>query len=124
MDPHQLHEISTLCAASLVIGESALLLFGMNVPTVSSWSTRRNITLAASDILLGGILACAAVAGRAAGGGWVYLVAACVLVASHLFRDVEYAAGWQEPFAGSPALLVFNNVRLVLLGMSLALTLK
>ena len=123
VDLRQLDGIATLCAGSLVAAESALLLFGMNVPTISPWSTSRNVALAASDVALGSLLIYAAVAGRLLSGAWVSDAAACLLMLTHAYRDVEFLAGWQEPFAESPALFVFNNLRLALLGLSLGLTL-
>ena len=119
---NQLADIAALCAGALVLGESALLLLGMNVPTVSPWSTPRNLLLASSDIALGGVIAGLAIAGRASGGGLYYAAAAALLV-THVFRDAELVLGLSQPFAANPALTVFNNIRLALVALSFGLTL-
>ncbi|HET6452594.1 MAG TPA: hypothetical protein VFI08_14850 [Spirochaetia bacterium] len=123
MDVRQLDGIAALCAGGLVAAESALLLLGMNVPTVSAWSTPRNVALGVSDVVLGSVLIYAALSGRAAAGDWMYWASAGALALTHAFREVEFLAAGSEPFARSPALFVFNNVRLALLGLSAGLTL-
>lgn len=121
---HRLDDIATLCAGGLVLAESALLLLGMNIPTASPWSTPRNLLLASTDIALGGVLAYYALSGCTSQGDWLYYAAAGLLVLTHLYREAEFIAGWKDPFAGSAALFVFNNVRLALVGLSIGLTLS
>ncbi len=119
----QLADIAALCAGALVLGESALLLIGMNVPSVSPWSTPRNLLLASSDVVLGGVITGLALAGRASGGGGLFYAATAALLVTHVFRDAELVLGLSRPFAANPALTVFNNIRLALVGLSFGLTL-
>jgi hypothetical protein len=114
-----MEKILEVCAGSLISGESALLLFGMTYPRVTPWSTIKNVTLAATDIALGILLACLAVLGRSHSPGWLFCAAVGVLLLTHSMREVEYLAGLSNRFAANVGLFVFNNVRIGLLTAAL-----
>ncbi len=114
-----MERILSICAGGLISGESALLLFGMTIPSVAPWSTIKNITLAATDIALGLLLACLALFGGLHSPVWLFCGAVGVLLVTHSIREVEYLAGSGKPFAKNVGLFVFNNVRICLLAASL-----
>ena len=111
--------ILAVCAGGLISGESALLLFGMAFPFVTTWLTIKNVALALVDIALGALLAFASILGADHSPGWFFYGAIGVLLISHSIREIEYIAGSGGRFAANIGLFVFNNIRIALLAASL-----
>jgi hypothetical protein len=114
---------ATLCAGGLVAAESAVLLAGMNIPSISSWSTPKNLLLASSDDFLGSLLLYFSLSGKASRDTWLSWAASALLLITHVYREAEFLTGVSEPFTKGVPLFVFNNLRIVLLGLSCALIL-
>ena len=118
-----MRNILTFCAGALVAGESLILLVGMNLPRPGAWSTPINVSLAASDVLLGGFLVFLVLSRAGYERMPLYFLAVGLLLATHAWRTWEYLSGRPAPFAASPALFVANIVRLALTVASPAWTL-
>jgi hypothetical protein len=120
-----MERILAICAGGLISGESALLLFGMTFPSVTTWLTTKNVALAATDITLGALLAGFSIVEADHPIGWLFYGAIGVLLITHSIREAEYLAGSGRRFAINVGLFVFNNIRIALLAASLgaALTL-
>jgi hypothetical protein len=112
-------QIVVACAGGLIAGESALLLFGMNFPSITPWSTARNIVLAVTDIILGALMVCISVFEKKYLNAWPFYAAVAVLLSTHLYREVEHLGKSGERFIINSALFVFNNIRIGLLVASL-----
>jgi len=118
-------DFTLLCTGGLILTESALLLAGMNIPEPSPWSNGKNITLAASDILLGGTLVWFSLSGTDYRENPLYYGVLLALGVTHLYREGEYfLARDSQPFAANLPLFLLNNVRLGLIGGSLGLSLS
>ena len=107
--------ILTVCAGGLIAGESLLVLLHMHFPAVRPWRTRKNVLLAAADIALGALLVVLSTWWTVGDTRWLLYTAGAILIATHGYREIEYLAGDQEPFAATRGLFVFNNIRIVLL---------
>jgi len=116
--------ITTLAAGTLVAGESLLLLAGMNYPHVSSWSTPRNLLLAGSDIALGSLLVFQSLSSRNFSISPIFYISACILLATHGFREYEYFNNLENPFCTNRALFMMNNIKIGLIGSSLTLAFR
>jgi hypothetical protein len=111
MDGITLGIVLTLSVAS--IGESSALLVGMNLGGGGNlWLTPRNVAYATSDILLGGLLAYAAVDGR--WGRGPVLAALGVLALTNTLRAVEYYSDAPNPFCANEALLAVDLAKIAL----------
>lgn len=111
----------TLAAGGLIAVESSLLLIGMNLPEISSWTNARNTTMALSDILLGGLLIYFSLSGRDYDNNPWYYVSMGLLLVTHFYRDAECFSTINDPFIHNRPLFILNNVRLGLLGGSLGI---
>jgi hypothetical protein len=116
--------ISTIAAGTIIAGESVLLLAGMNYPSVSSWSTKRNIFFASSDIILGSVLVVMSIINRHFNESPLFYVSSIVLLSTHGFREFEYLNQNENAFCANRALFIMNNVRIGLIGGSLTLAVR
>ncbi len=120
----KIDNITTFCTGGLVVVESAMLLFGMNYPAVSSWSTPKNLIFAISDVVLGGTLIYYSLSGRPFGNNWLYYTVMAALVLGHIYREIEFVGKFDEPFLNNTPLFILNNVRIGLLAASAGLTIS
>jgi hypothetical protein len=111
--------IIAVCAGGLIAGESALLLFRMNYPSTTFWSTAKNTVLAVTDIILGALLVFISVFEKRYLYTWPFYATVAVLLSTHLYREIEHLEKSGKRFTMNIALFVFNNVRICLLLASL-----
>ena len=117
-------DITQICAGGLIVVESSLLLFGMNYPSASDWSTPKNIAFSISDILLGSSLIYYSLAKNDVPKGLVYITYG-LLLATHVYRDFELMPSLStDRFCKNTPLYVFNNLRIGLLSSGLGLSIS
>lgn len=115
---------SMICAAGgLIAVESTMLLIGMNIPEMSSWTNMKNTSFALTDILMGGLLIYFSLSGKDYSSNPWYYSSVGLLLLTHMYREAEYFRSISEPFIHNSPLFILNNVRLGLLGGSLGISL-
>lgn len=122
----KLNTVVQICTGSLIAIESSLLLFGMNYPAATDWSSAKNISFAVSDILLGSFLIYGSVTGKEIPASLIFATYG-LLLSTHVFRDIEPFTKYAENrFCHNTPLYVLNNIRIGLLtaGVGLSFTVR
>jgi hypothetical protein len=121
---NDINNLATLAAGSLIVVESGLLLYGMNFPESSDWTGIKNNGLAISDIILGGTLIYYSFSQKTYSNDLLYYLVISSLLVTHGYRDLEYLGKTNNPFIANTPLFILNNVRIGLLGTSLAMNIE
>ncbi len=120
----KIQNITQICAGGLIAVESLLLLFGMNYPTISNWSSVKNITFAVSDVILGSSLIYYSLSKNDIPISLIYLTYG-LLFSTHIYRNFELIPILSDnKFCHNTPLYILNNVRIGLLATGLGLTFK
>ena len=124
MNLYQIKNAAQLCAGGLIAIESSLLLFGMNYPSVSDWSSTKNVAFAVSDVILGSSLIYYSLSKIDIPKSLIYLTYS-LLFSTHIYRNFELIPILSEnKFCHNTPLYILNNVRIGLLATGLGLTFK
>jgi hypothetical protein len=113
-----------LATASLIIGESLLLILGNSLPQISDWMAPKNLGLALSDIALGGILVYISLSEQELEANLFLFICSGIMIITHVYRDIEYLGNQSNPFVFNVPLFILNNIRLVGLGTSLGISIS
>lgn len=124
MSLNQIQNINQICAGGLIAVESSLLLFGMNYPAVTDWSSVKNISFALSDIVLGSSLIFYSLSEKTLPPSILYLTYG-LLLSTHIYRSFEIVPILSEnKFCHNTPLYILNNIRIGLLATGLGLTVR
>jgi hypothetical protein len=123
MTTEQWSSVLLFSTGSLIAVESALLLFGMNYPKVSPWSTPFNIGFAFTDIAAGSWMIYSSIqlfhGNVLQRGSWFWILFPAMIL-SHIARDVEYLwMGHGAMFLQNSPLFLLNNIRIMFLTWSM-----
>jgi hypothetical protein len=96
----------------------------MNYPTISNWSSVKNITFGVSDIVLGSSLIYFSISEKNISSSLIYL-AYGLLLTTHIYRSFEIVPVLSEnKFCHNAPLYILNNIRIGLLMTGIGLTFR
>jgi hypothetical protein len=116
-----LTDLLLILSGLLVFGEALALLTGMFVVQkgASPWLTASNRMFLLIDLSAGMCMLLAGLHILSISAGYWMLVVLLASIASHIYRDWEFLQGAPNAFCGNRNLFLFNNLKLVILVISL-----